>query len=127
MTEWLLFETGEVERSEAARQRLAARPHRVRRGHQAERPEIAVRADRAFLGELGDKGTDRRDRPGMGILHVDVERPGPWIFEAGDRLVGWDDAVDGDALEARGILLEEAVAEDPERAGVCLKLLDDEI
>ena len=78
-----LFELGELERGQ--RRAPPAATWRGPPSGAATRPalaQIAVGADRAFLGELGDEGADRRDRPDVRILDVDVERTGARIFEA---------------------------------------------
>src|SRR4051794_21699401 len=95
----MLFESRQVERRQSASGLLTLRSNVVRRRDQTGAEQVAVRAKRAFLGEFGCISANGRDRAGMGILDVDVERPRAGIFEGADRLIGRRDAVDGQALQ----------------------------
>ena len=93
-----LFEAGEIERRQAAPRLLAAGPDIVRCRDQAVLKQVALRPDGALLGELGNESAHGRDGPDVCVLHVHVERPGARILKGADRLVGGNDAVDGDAF-----------------------------
>src|SRR6476661_4708055 len=123
----VLLQACKIERLERSGKLLRARPYSVRRSDQAGAPEITVRAERALLREFRGVGTHRRDGACVRVLDVDVERPRAGIFEACDRIVGRNHAIDGDTAQAVPILLEIGVAEDADGAGIGLDLLDDQI
>src|SRR3954469_17581627 len=123
----MLFEARQIEWGERPRRLLAVRANVVRCRDQAGLQKVAVRAERALLGELGSVSAYRRDRAGVGVLDVDIERTSTGIFEARDRLIARPDAVDLQTLHAIGVLFEIGIAEDADRPRIGLDLLDDEI
>ena len=63
----------------------------------------------------------------MGRLDVEIERSRDRVLPVGDRLEGRPYAVDERALELVRVLLEERVAEDPDRLRIRLELLHDQV
>src|SRR3546814_5995046 len=63
----------------------------------------------------------------MRLLDVDEQRPRAGIAAARDRIIGRRDAVDRRAFELARILFQIRIAEDAERVGIGLELLDDQI
>src|SRR3546814_10305594 len=63
----------------------------------------------------------------MRLLDVDEQRPRAGIAAARDRIIGRRDAVDRRAFELARILFQIRIAEDAERVGTGLELLDDQI
>src|SRR4051812_25166430 len=123
----MLLQTCQIEGRQPACSLLAAGANVIRLRDQPGPEQVAVWAERAFLGELRCVRAHRRNSSGMRILDVDVERPRAGIFEGADRLISWRDAVDGQALQAVGIRFQVGVAEYADSAGIGLELLDDQI
>src|SRR4249919_2410057 len=116
---WTLLEAGQVERRQRASSLLAAGADVVRRrDHPALAAQVAVGPERTLLGEFRSISPDRRNGVGVRILDVDVERPRTRIFKAADRVIGRRHAVDRNALQLVGILLEIGEAENTDGAGI---------
>ena len=63
----------------------------------------------------------------MCLFHVEEERARDRVLAIGDVFEGRLHTVDIGALDLVGVLVEEAEAEDAERIGVGLELLDDQV